>query len=768
MHLFHKYKLTRPVFVLMAVQLLILLAAFLSWYIHRGKLFQQSFRLDEYIVSKNTVVIEDVTTDETMNGGGTFMRTPEIALARGTYSIYVDYNANAADSSVHAESSQVSSLDIHCPDITLNPAYHTAVLSLDLSRGVEDFTVSASFSGKGYLSITGIRVIETTDRYKRNMVRAFALCLLLDLLYLFRKSDTSSRRVILALTAIFGITCCPFYADYLTAGHDIPFHLLRIEGLAKGLSDHVFPVKIHPVWARDHGYAVGVMYGNAFLYFPALLRRFGYSIQSAYKLYAAAINLGTVVISYFMFKKMFRSKKIGLLGCLVYSLSIYRLVDTYTRAAVGEYTAMMFFPVILCGFYLSFTEATKGNWQKPAILTALGITGLIQSHVLSCEMAAFVILPACLILIKRVCRRYTFAALASAALLAVLLNLGFLVPFLDYYKAGLYITSEQWAGSTIGFFQENGLFPVQLFTLFGHAVGSAWQIQAGVSKEVTISMGIIFLLGLLLFFSLLLCHNRECRACRNFIPACVCTALGCLLLYMSTCYFPWDAIASLGGPVNDLVYSLEFPWRLLAPATALLTFSCCFAVSAFYDIYGRATAYPLLLSMLTLLAVNCGWFLYHYIFSVEPYHVYATYELDSMTMYSYDYLPEGTNPEDITDNLIIQEGITAFDSYEKQGTKILCSITAENSGGYIDFPLNYYKYYVCRDAATGEELEVSPGYNSMLRVTFPAAYSGSVTIAFQEPLHWRLSECLSLLTLLGLGCYLLYLRYRSVRQAEEP
>lgn len=767
MRLFHKIKLTKQVYVIAAVQLLVMLAALLGWLLHRGGLFQKSFALDEYIVSENTVVIEDVTTDDTMNEGGAFIRTPEIALDKGTYSIYVDYNANAAGSIAQAGSSQLGSLDMHCPDIALTPAYHTAVLSLDLSRSVTDFTISATFSGKGYLSITGVRIIENTDQYKRNIVRAFALCLLLDLLCLFRKSDTSSRGVILALAAIFGITCYPLYLDYLPVGHDMPFHLLRIEGLAKGLSDHVFPVKIHPVWARDHGYAVGVMYGNAFLYFPALLRRFGYSIQSAYKLYAAAVNLGTVVISYFTFKRMFRSKKTGLLGCLVYSLSIYRLVDTYTRAAVGEYTAMMFFPVILCGFYLIFAEVSKDNWHKPAILTALGITGLIQSHVLSCEMAALVILLACLILARRICRRYTFAALGSAALLAVLLNLGFLVPFLDYYNSGLYITSEQWSGSTIGFFQENGLFPVQLFTLFGHAAGSAWQIQAGVSKEVTIGMGIFFLLGILLFFFLLLCHGRECRTCRNFIPACICTALGCLLLYMSTCYFPWDAIASLGDPVKSLVYSLEFPWRLLAPATVLLTFSCCFSVSALYNIYGKTTAYPALLSMLTLLAVNCGWFLYDFTFSMEPYHVYATYELDSMTMYSYDYLTDGTDPESIQDNLIIQEGITAFEAYEKQGTKILCSIAAENSGGYIDFPLNYYKYYVCKDTSTGEELETSPGYNNMLRVTFPADYNGSIIVKFQEPLHWRLSELLSLLAFLSLGVLPLYRKHRSARPAKE-
>lgn len=767
MRLTKKINLTGQVYALMAIQLLLLGAAFLGWLISRGNLYQKTFTLDEYIVSENTVVKEDVTTDDTMSEGGDFVHTPEISLDKGTYYIYVNYNANAGDSIAHVGSRQMTSQEMHCLDTKLNPAYHTAVLPLDLSRDVTEFSVAASFSGHGYLSITGVSIVETTDRSKRNIVRAFALCLLLDLLYLFRKSDLSSRRIILALTAIFGITCYPLYLDYLPVGHDIPFHLLRIEGLSKGLSDHVFPVRIHPVWAKDHGYAVGVMYGNAFLYFPALLRHFGYSVQSAYKLYAAAVNLGTVVISYFAFKRMFRNKNLGLLGCLIYSLSIYRLIDVYTRAAVGEYTAMMFFPVILCGFYLIFTEASKDNWYRFAVLTALGITGLIQSHVLSCEMAALIILPVCLILIRRVCQRHTFTALAAAAVLSVLLNLGFLVPFLDYYNTDLLISSDQWAGNTSDRFQAMGVFPVQIFALFGHGTGSTLVSASGASYECTMSIGIFFLLGLLLFLYLLLCHYRECRSRNGFIPACICTAFACLLLYMSTCYFPWNAMISLSGPAGTLIRSLQFPHRLLAPAAVLLTFTCCFAVSALHDLYGRHITLPFLLSALTLTAVNCGWYFYDYTFSGDPYRVYDTKDLDTLCLYSCEYLPTGTVLENIEDNLIVpSEGVSLTD-YQKKGTTITCNVTASADEGYIDFPLTLYKYYICRDSA-GELLELSPGYNNMIRVSFPADYSGSISIMFQEPLHWRLSELLSLLTLLGLGCFPLLRKCRSARPGKEP
>ena len=151
-------------------------------------------------------------------------------------------------------------------------------------------------------------------------------------------------------------------------------------------------MKLHPLWANGHGYAVGIFYGDAFLYFPAFLRLLGFSIQSAYKMFVALINLGTILCSYYAFRKMFSSKKSGLIGCIAYTLAPYRLMDLYTRASVGEYTAMMVLPLILCGFYMIFHYSKEKFWWKASLLTAFGLTGLIQSHVLSGLMVGFVII----------------------------------------------------------------------------------------------------------------------------------------------------------------------------------------------------------------------------------------------------------------------------------------------------------------------------------------------------------------------------------------
>lgn len=731
-----------------AIQLFILAAAFLFWLINHGSLFQNTYSPTELTIQENVIT------------------TPPLALKAGSYQVLVDYSTSQDGSFVSANTSQLGSLEFRYSSTALKPANPTAVLNVELSRSVTDFSVAVTCSDAGAINISSIIVVETGSYYKRIFVYAILLCLIISLLAYFRRSDPTRQKIILALTGIFMATCYPLYTDYLTVGHDLPFHLLRIEGIAEGLrTGAAIPIKIHPLWAKGYGYAVGVFYGDALLYFPAILRLMGFSIQSAYKIFVAVINLGTVIISYLCFQKMFQSKALGVLGSLLYSTALYRLIDTYTRAAVGEYTAMLFFPLVLCGFYFIFTTANSKNWIKYAILVSLGLTGLIQSHVLSCEITALLILLICLIMVRRVFHRYIFSSLALGAVLTALLNAGFIVPFLDYYTSSdLYINSERWTGGITDGFQARGLFPIQLFSLFQHSNGGSWNTSAGVFDEMTAGTGIIFLVGISLFIYLSLFHQKECRADKNYLPACLCCVLGGLLLFMSTCYFPWDALVSLGDGAETLVNTLQFPWRLLAPATILLVFATCFAISILRRVVDRGIFLAVLSVSVLLAAVNIGWYLYDFSYTGHPYRVYSVSDLDTMSMYSYEYLPADVDPDGITENRVIIENISNWDSYLKQNLVIQCNVATGNSRGYIDFPLNYYKYYICKTISSKEHLDVSAGHNGMLRVTFPANFQDTIMITFAEPWFWRLSEGISLVTFLFCGIALFFMKYRLNRQ----
>lgn len=87
-------------------------------------------------------------------------------------------------------------------------------------------------------------------------------------------------------------------------------------------------------------------------------------------------------MSYRSFSGVFRSKEKGLLAAFLYTLSIYRLIDLYTRAALGEGMAMIFLPLVMWGMY----ELFLGN-EKKWYLAALGFTGVMQCHILSTELA---------------------------------------------------------------------------------------------------------------------------------------------------------------------------------------------------------------------------------------------------------------------------------------------------------------------------------------------------------------------------------------------
>ncbi|MCM1044661.1 MAG: hypothetical protein NC417_04040 [Candidatus Gastranaerophilales bacterium] len=731
----------KPLLCLRAVQAFVILMSLVIWALMKGDAYQASFSAEDLILlSPDAVATDIISIDGASGTEGVFLRTPEEALSKGTYQIIVNYSAKSTGNMLSVSSAYLDPAFPAINELELDPECHILTAKIDIPRDVADFTLNLSFSGTGSLEIADITLAETSGRYKKGCFYALLLCLLLEVCYRFKKSDSSKRAVMLGLAGIFALSCYPLYTDYLTVGHDLVYHLLRIEGIAEGLATGNFPVKIYPVWAKDYGYAVGVLYGDLLLYFPAFLRLLDFSIQSAYKFYVAAVNLGTVLISYYTFRKIFDSRRIGVAGSLIYTLSYYRLIDLYTRSAAGEYSAMMFLPLVLLAFYQIFTATDKKNWWKRGIIVAFGLTGLIQTHILSCEVAAFVILLFCLILLPKVFRKYTFLALAEGALLTVAINFGFLVPFLEFYGSELVISSANQNDGPL-FFQSNGLFPVQLFSIFQNSVGGSWSTKSGLYHESTFGLGILFLIMIALFCYLAACHHGDCKKHPCYKGGVLCTIIGSVLAYMSTCYFPWDAIAASGSVMKKLIGTLQFPWRVLEVATLLLTFTACFVLAMLPKLMDKAAAYVILSSSLILMAVNVGWYFYGMLYETElPYRIYNTCELSTMALYSYEYLPEDMDPEEIERDLILWEKVQGVEDYNKRGTNIQCRVIEAQAGGYIDFPLIGYDHYICVCTDTGEQLPVGTGYNHMLRVEFPTAFEGTIQISFREPWYWRLSE----------------------------
>lgn len=73
---------------------------------------------------------------------------------------------------------------------------------------------------------------------------------------------------IFVLLTIFSTS--PFFQDGLIKGHDLSFHLTRIESLKDSFLQGVFFPKINTLFLNGYGYAVDLFYPNLFLYIAAI------------------------------------------------------------------------------------------------------------------------------------------------------------------------------------------------------------------------------------------------------------------------------------------------------------------------------------------------------------------------------------------------------------------------------------------------------------------------------------------------------------------
>ncbi|MBQ7955516.1 MAG: hypothetical protein IJ282_07165 [Lachnospiraceae bacterium] len=696
-------------------------------------------------------------------GAQTFTYGPYVEVGHGTYSVTLNYHTDTDGNSCYVFSNSLTSSQLSSSYRIALPKEQTSVtFTFRLTKRVEDLEIITEYCGQGSLCIEQIELTQTPIYHIRNIFITLAGCLIVLLIYYFYVSNLSVRKNILWLTLITLASCYPLFTDYISSGHDLPFHITRIEGLAQGLMQGTFPVKIQPFWANGHGYAVGVFYGDILLHIPALLRLAGFSLMESYKAYVFVINFATVWISWKCFKGIFQSNRIGLIGAFLYTLAPYRLSNVYLRCSVGEYTALTFMPLVLYGFYRIFTEdpAQKGYW-KNFIFPALGLTGIIQSHVISCEMVGIFIIFACLIMVKKICNLRIFLTLCLAAFVTVLLNLNFLVPFLSYFGGDFVMNSPNWYSTPI---QSAGAYIAQLFPIFQNGIGSSAVTAGGMAGEMPMGAGFTLFIGLLLFFYLRFCTTLSGEKGTLYKFTCFSALLAVLSLYMSTNIFPWNSLADSSKLFTTMVYNLQFPWRFLTIATLFLVMVTCGTLLLAHKQFKKEKMTFIMGLLLCFFITSTCWFYYDLLNRGDLYRPYASTDLNSMLLGSEEYLPTGTVLSRLNTTAPTPQDDIEITDYVKNGTNISMHITGQTSAGYVELPLLYYEGYT---AVSGDlTLPLKKGTNNVICLEIPANFDGEVSVFFKEPLSWRLGELISLCTVLGIIIGLLITALKASRKKE--
>lgn len=593
-----------------------------------------------------------------------------------------------------------------------------------------------------FISILVIAAVSTGagPSFTRKIIYLLPVIFAFDLFVLERDyvKEHQSEVFIVFLTVF--LSSLPLFIRGLKYGDDLIFHLNRIEGIYAGLNGGIFPVKIQPNWFNGAGYATGVMYGDILLYIPAVLRMAGFEVYASYKIFLFIINVCTVLIAVFSFSRIFRKKETGLLCAFVYSLAPYRMINLYRRAAVGESIAMTVLPLIMLAVYMIYTTECRDKKEnkKIVLMLTIGMSVLVQSHILSTEMTVICLAVVCIVLWKKTFRKNVIIVYLISAACTAALSLYFLVPFMDYMTGQDMWLKEQ---IRIGVFRniENHALPVgNLFTFF-YTGFTDNDVCRGFNPGIVLMA--VFVIGIYLYI-----NGKLTKKAKIYFWF----SLG--LMILSTNLFSWRLWGKT--PIGYMMTSVQSPWRYITYAVCFLTL----LLGELHGTYESDIKERKMISVTAVLLVIISVSVFSSAY--DEYDHDASYkegsELDTYFAGGREYVPTAAL-EDIPELFEISGG--EITGYSRNLYRFdIQAVTSE--AGYIELPLIGYKGYVATDSATGENLDITTAPNSALRILLPAGYNGSVSVDFHEPPYWRAAEIISLISLLVFVTFFGYNRRR--------
>ncbi len=712
-------------------KLLVLAVAIVELLILSVSFFKlNSISYPEYVFS-----VLDMT--EETDGQTTIWSSGDLEFPMGIYNVNILYSqGNIADggawsvaqySDGSGELSDKTPLFFYVKESNYSFYAYNSTNVVNVLCGTDDNTVSTEI---GLITVT-------VEKYKTLaffMLRILAILLLIDAIVILLRylvlAEKNKRKTCFSLLAIMALSALPLFMLDMGHGDDIQIHLLRIAGLADELRNFQIPVRMQSMLLNGYGYPISVFYPDLFYIFPAVLYMLGVPLFISYKAYIFVMTIVAVLIAWYSFKKISGINEIGIWGALIYVLSLWRFIDVYNRAAVGEYTALCFLPLIMLAMY----EYTKeeSDKKKATIALVVGYSGMLQSHLLTTVILSIFLCITVLIFWRAFFTRKNILCVLKAAVITLLLNAWFIIPLIDYYLSYDLIVktsvNELWT-SAISFKQ---LFSIDMLSYDDNGV------SVGLIRSPGIPLLIIIILTVFAF------ATKKIRRDKKWIVAL--SVFSLLSTFMVLDSFPYTFISEHLPLIYKIISSVQYAMRYNIFATLFLSILGVLIMNL--ADWNKKIARGLMLGVSVLVIILWGVLTYQYVGNAAHEATiggayYGTYTWDRQ------YLLSDTDREQTKNfDLYASEGVQITEASREDGTYKYYIDNPSATGGYADLDILMYKGYKAY-TDDGNELDLDFGTNNRVRVTIPSGFNGNVTISFYEPIYWRIAECISLLSMIS-------------------
>lgn len=485
--------------------------------------------------------------------------------------------------------------------------------------------------------------------------------------------SVTKKYVILGIGLITLFASLPYLSSYEYRGDDLNFHLKRIGALAEALKNGQIPNRIQFSLNDGYGYATPLYYGEILLIIPAALYLLGIPLQVSYHVFMVLVNMSTAWIAYWCFKKMTSDWTKGLFGAAIYTCATYRLVDMWIRSSVGEVCALMFLPLLLYGFYHLYMMEDEAQYKlSDGLPIIISLTGLIQTHTLSCEMAAVFIVLFVLAFIKKTFRRKRFFALVKCVIVVGLLNVWFLYPFIQSMQMDVLVNSQEY-------------MPIESR---GYSLMQFLGIASGMQHDNSMhhfqgALGFALLCGILVFiYCSIQKENWKIENDTSYKVAKYGLFFAIIALLLASDLFPWDNLYHMNENFAKYATMVQFPWRYVGWGALFLSLVAVMCVG----IIERMKSYKWALGIMIIVvlggAVANGTLLMNEL-NMENKPMYTFYGIESI---DWGYLVGGEylfeNGIDVIGKPFIesdQEVKCEDASWDKNVYRFNCRNTAETS-----------------------------------------------------------------------------------------
>ena len=605
------------------------------------------------------------------------------------------------------------------PDVWEQEAY------FEIVEPAVNVQIQFVFETGTYLNVHDLRLY--SPEYTDDAWRAAFLIAAVCLTYILQSRRCISRkgwgRLVVMGTAVL-IASAPTLRDPIMYCYDTPFHMARIMNLADALKQGQIPARLGSYSYNGYGAITSAMYPDLFLYPFALMIVGGANIAMVINAIMVFSSVLSAVSMYVCARRIFEDEDVGMCASVLYVLASYRLVNMYSRCAVGELLAMAVLPF----FVMALWEVFCGQKEKWALL-GLAAWAVLMTHIVSTLICAVAAAAMFVLFLPKLLRERRMGAVIKAALLALGLSAFFLVPFIHYSlqnigAAEIFVNPSHEAKSLAQLFMWGGgdmpVDPIN-YKLSGQAI----------------ELGMPLVLGAALMIYLWVSGpDGSKREKRGLFFA----GLGGVFALMTTTLFPWNYAYQLTG---GLVGFIQFPTRLLGLADLCLAMTCGYAFMRVAGNRRDGVMFGILaLCMVTALPIiteeTQGYSELGFAEGSDPLiDVYREYQLP------------GTDVTK-TNKQVLADDDVAVTAYEKKHSDIRAQVTVENAG-VVSFPIFGFDGYAAE--LNGERIDWTLGDNNRLTVHLPAGAEGELHVWFEGKSYWRIADVVSLLTLIGLGIF---------------